>query len=1379
MESKLRLYYWVHHTGITATNTGIQRLVRTLASGLVANGGVDLIPVRWCAGRQAIVRADRQWLRGVAMFDGPVIPEPEEAGEALHLSAADSGQLSGAWLLIPEVTHLPVPPHAPNGPLALVLDYARYYGLRSGIIFYDLIPLRHPGYETMVPEHSRYAQALFGADLIVPISVTSAEDLWAWWQEQAYPIERAPAVQPLLLSGEMPGVPRVTQSREATGQGLRMAAFGTILERKNQLSLMRAFNRIKQRRPELDLHLDLMGAIEPSIKDIVHAEVKASNGMIRLHGTVSDETLCEIVDDSDATAFVSLLEGFGLPLAESLWLGRPCLCSNFGSMAEIAASGGCLTVDPRDSAAIEAAIESLATNADLLRQLSQQAIGLPLKSHADYAAAVLDELKRLPKISRLAVIEGSRGGAGEVFESLVSEGVAVKRLHWRLNTQSILPGFRDDRKILQVPGDGDLRRSWVLLPLGTVSNMAEAATIEDELRARGARLAVWVEPERRIDPTFLSALRTTDLVLFSTPSDHDAGLAGALRHLERTTTVRHRYRVAQDIKEVIAALAQERERIAAPGFARAVKRIYYWCGLTGTQRFNSGIQRCVRTIGSSLVDLGIDLIPVKWNDTDRCLSALNEEEAEVLALWGGPPARRPEPLPADLSGEWLFIVEVPLPLKPPGSNPIRLGRSLGMQVAVAFHDLIVHKMPELYNEGTHIAWAEYYEMLSESDIIIPVSWTVAGDIGRYLAERGLKIPSLVPCPSAGELSGVPRTQTLRSKTTSGLNLLAVGTLEPRKNYPRLIRAIALARTYVPHIPISLTIVGRSSGYNALETEITELAAAVGGIDLRGSVSDAELVELYKSFDLTVYASWEEGFGLPVLESFWQGLPCLCHDGSSLAEVAEGGGALAVNMLDEEAIARGIEVLATDDALYNSLCQEVVTQPIRSWSECAEDILLAMSRTGAAPGWPAPAVRTAPSQPLLTCAISTYNRAGWLHHSLDRLIEATAPWRDSIEVVVCDNTSTDHTPEVVARYAGVPGFTAKRNPVNVGMLGNLGMTARACRGEFTWILGDDDLIIDGAIEQVLTGLERNRDVEMAYMNYAYTRFDAPEELADAAKVIRDAIPIAYGGGNRRVDEVREVAGLNENQFTAIYACAFRSDHAMRAYQQDMRGAPFSSLPTCVPSTVYALTALADRPALWLGQPALVVNMNVSWLRWVLLWHLGRMHDIFQLSELAGVDPVRLDRYRFHHVYDSGSQIRKALFAAEDSIRAGVSVDRFLERAKHIEAIRSQLPLIYTAYAEAWTAGRVVADVLPPEELFARHGLSEYIGEYKEDSRSAIVNAIYRVALGRDADEGGMRSYSDLLQKGAPPEELVRQLVNSEEFRSRGGRSDLLARLGVPA
>ncbi len=799
-------------------------------------------------------------------------------------------------------------------------------------------------------------------------------------------------------------------------------------------------------------------------------------------------------------------------------------------------------------------------------------------------------------------------------------------------------------------------------------------------------------------------MASADLTLFATAAEREAALASALRHLPRTATLPSRFRVAADASGVLAAVAAERPRITVAGLPVPPRRIFYWAGLTATQPFNTGIQRVTRALGAALHRMGIELIPVKWDEVAGRMASLTDAEEKHLAKWRGPPASARPISPSELKGEWLLVPEVSVPPEPPGSNPARLGRSLGMRVAAVFYDLIPNRMPEIYAPGTLKIFGEYWKAFGEMDLALPISWTVAAELRRYLADHGLQVPRITPCPLAGELPGTTRQKNAISGPVPAqpLQLLSIGTLEPRKNHVRLLHALIEARRFTSNRAIELTIVGRRAGFAELDSEIERLAGAAG-VTLHDHVSDEEVLSLLASSNATVFASLEEGFGLPVLESLWHGLPCLCHNGSAMAEVAPGGGVLAVNMLDETAIAEGMARLATEDGLLDRLGREAVGRLIRDWDEYARDVLAAMARAGASPGWPLPAVLTDGKRPLLSCAITTYNRAHWLKHSLPRLIEAARPFGDAVEVVVCDNASTDNTPDIVGRHAGRPGFRSRRNAVNLGMLGNLGATARATNGAFVWLIGDDDLMMDGAIGHVLAGLEAHPDVEMAYMNYAYTTFDASEQLADPDEIIRTARSIGYGGPNRRVNELREVAALNENLFTAIYACAFRRDHALRAYQQDTRGAPFSSLLTCVPSSVYALAALQDRPAWWVGEPALVVNMNVSWLRWALLWHLERMPDLFDAAEKAGIDPARVDRHRLKHCANAGEWTRVALIDAEDAVRQGFSVARLIERCKHLEAFRAQVPLMRSAYRAALEAGRVAGGEVAPSRLFEAYGL----------------------------------------------------------------------------
>jgi glycosyltransferase involved in cell wall biosynthesis len=1287
----MRIYYWIHHTGEYAGNTGVQRVVRNLAAALT-DLGLDVVLVRWCAERDAIVHADRRWGEGLSRYGGPSLQVGRDEGEPIHLAAADHGKLAGAWLLLPEVPHV-AGPGSPN--LAVVFDYARFYGLRSVGIFYDLVPLRRPGYEALVPDHERYARALVAAELLLAISHHSGDTLRKWWEEAGYDAARLPRLVAIPLPAEIVGIPRVTAAADPPTPPVRFFAFGTLEPRKNQIEAMRAFARVRARRPDLDLYFDLVGNLHGDVAEVAES-IARSEPRIRLHGYLPDAEVHALTHASHATVFLSLEEGYGLPVAESLWQGKPCLSSNHGAVAEVATGGGCWMVDAYDPVAIELGFERLAEDRALRLQLADAACARRLRTWQDYGREIANGLAAMPLLDRVVVIEGSQNGGAGLANDLVSVGATVRRLHWRSDSRALLPGSASAPEQPAL-GAGQLQDEWAVLPAASCAGATEAKEIIATANGLGLRVALEAGADASSE-----LLAAPDLALFHDDPTKEAALARALCELPKTVALRARFRTGTGVA-ALPAIAAVRPRITAAGAPQRPSRLFYWVGLTVTQPFNTGVQRVTRLLSAALERQGVDVVPVKWDEEGCRMVHLSEEEGVNLARWNGPRARPPQPLPQSSAGEWLLLPEITVPLVPPASNVAQLGRSLGMRTAALFYDLIPEKMPEVYPPGALANMRTFWKTFGSIDLALPISWTSAADLLRYMTEQGMRLPTIIPCPLAGDIGATPRATHSRAGLGPGepLRLLAVGTWEPRKNYPRLLRALAVARARAGR-PIVLTIVGRRAGYDELDADI--LRAAESLADLRDHVSDDELLALYQAADATVFASWEEGFGLPVVESLWHGRPCLCHSGSAMAEVAAGGGVLAADMLDEAAITQGLLRLADEPEVLAKLGAKAVTRPIRTWDEYAEDVLRALSRTGVAPGWPLPAI--ARRRPLLSCAITTYNRARWLTHSLPRVLEATRQWRDVVEVVVCDNASTDDTPAVVARFANEPNFLAYRNPTNVGMLGNLGVTARHSRGAFVWLLGDDDLLADGAIENVLEGLAAHPDVEMAYMNYAYTRFDDPEQLADARDLVAGATPIAPGGPNRHVAALREVAGLNENLFTAIYACAFRRDHALRAYGQDTRGSPFSSLATCVPSSVYALAALQDRPAWWVGEPALVVNMNVSWLRWALLWHLERMPDLFEEAERQGIDATRLDRYRLQHLVEAEQWVRAVYFHAEDAIRCNFSMARLLERCKHLDEFRERhLAGVRQAYADAWDAGRVVVDPVPPDELFSRYGLAD--------------------------------------------------------------------------
>ena len=130
--------------------------------------------------------------------------------------------------------------------------------------------------------------------------------------------------------------------------------------------------------------------------------------------------------------------------------------------------------------------------------------------------------------------------------------------------------------------------------------------------------------------------------------------------------------------------------------------------------------------------------------------------------------------------------------------------------------------------------------------------------------------------------------------------------------------------------LRLTIVGRGGIFPDLEAQIRELDELLPNVTILDHVSDAELDTLLAQADFTIFSSYEEGFGLPIIESLWNGLPCLCHDSGAIAETAEGGGCLTVNMLDVAAIADGIAKLAFDSGTGERLKREISKRRIKTW-----------------------------------------------------------------------------------------------------------------------------------------------------------------------------------------------------------------------------------------------------------------------------------------------------------------------------------------------------------------------------------------------------------------------------------------------------------------
>jgi glycosyltransferase involved in cell wall biosynthesis len=174
----------------------------------------------------------------------------------------------------------------------------------------------------------------------------------------------------------------------------------------------------------------------------------------------------------------------------------------------------------------------------------------------------------------------------------------------------------------------------------------------------------------------------------------------------------------------------------------------------------------------------------------------------------------------------------------------------------------------------------------------------------------------------------------RPERDERLRILAVGSLQPRKNIPRLVAAVRLVAS---QRPVKLSLIG-PEGYQA--QEIRALVGRDAIVEFLGYVSESRLIEAYQSADIFVYPSVYEGFGLPVVEAMACGTPVLTSTGGSLPEVA-GSAALLVDPGDTVAIAAGIARLADDADLRSRLVRDGLSRARQfTWPAAA----LALSET---------------------------------------------------------------------------------------------------------------------------------------------------------------------------------------------------------------------------------------------------------------------------------------------------------------------------------------------------------------------------------------------------------------------------------------------------
>jgi len=262
----------------------------------------------------------------------------------------------------------------------------------------------------------------------------------------------------------------------------------------------------------------------------------------------------------------------------------------------------------------------------------------------------------------------------------------------------------------------------------------------------------------------------------------------------------------------------------------------------------------------------------------------------------------------------------------------------GPRTILTFHDA----GPWRYPRALTLHGRVYFRNLlargvRSSASVITVSQHAKAEIGHVLGEHYLPKISVIP-EAARPTFALPCSDSCKQAVRQRYGLcnrylLAIATVEPRKNLVTLLDACKRLKEQLGSTCPPLVIVGRR-GWNCADI-LGYMAELEQSVQFPGYVSDEELIALYQMATCLIFPSLYEGFGLPVLEAMTAGCPVITSTTSSLPEVA-GGAGLLVDPLKAEEIAMAIRRILQDEALRTRMIHDGRLWAARfSWEKTAQ------------------------------------------------------------------------------------------------------------------------------------------------------------------------------------------------------------------------------------------------------------------------------------------------------------------------------------------------------------------------------------------------------------------------------------------------------------
>lgn len=260
---------------------------------------------------------------------------------------------------------------------------------------------------------------------------------------------------------------------------------------------------------------------------------------------------------------------------------------------------------------------------------------------------------------------------------------------------------------------------------------------------------------------------------------------------------------------------------------------------------------------------------------------------------------------------------------------------------VTIHDMVYKAFPETMNSKTRILLnLAMNKSMKRADAVVTDSEFSRSEIIKYFPQYRDKV-EVVPCGVDCDMFKPIQDRSIIEKVKANHNIkgkyfLYLGTLEPRKNLTRLVKAYEILSRRKEDCPLLVLAGGKGWLYDEIFEEVNK--SGLGDkVIFTQYIPGEEICPLMNGAEAFVFPSLYEGFGMPPLEAMACGTPVIVSGSASLPEVV-GDCGLIVDAYSEESIADAMGKIADNEELRKQLSEKGISRAREfSWKKSAEKL----------------------------------------------------------------------------------------------------------------------------------------------------------------------------------------------------------------------------------------------------------------------------------------------------------------------------------------------------------------------------------------------------------------------------------------------------------